>query len=57
MYRTFYEDMPYPWLPVVVMLAFVGVFAAVLIRTFVFRRRADFDPMASLPLQDDEVRR
>jgi hypothetical protein len=53
MYREFYAALPSTLLPIVVMAFFVVVFAVVLLRTFVLKRRRDYDRMAALPLADD----
>ena len=56
MYKAFYEQMTFAWLPQATMLFFLGVFLIALARLFVFRRRKDFDQIAALPLSDDEGR-
>jgi len=53
MYRDFYSALPSTLLPIVVMTFFLVVFAVVLLRTFVLRRRRDYDRLAALPLADD----
>jgi hypothetical protein len=55
MYKAFYEQLTFTWLPLAATLFFVAVFAIVLLRLFVLRRRKDFDSIAALPLFDDEV--
>jgi cbb3-type cytochrome oxidase subunit 3 len=57
MYRAFYENLTFAWVPVAATLFFVAFFAAVVARAFVFNRRRDFERVASLPLDDSEVRK
>lgn len=57
MYKAFYSQLTFTWLPQAVTLFFVAVFAIALVRLFVLRRRRDFDSIAAMPLFDDEVHR
>lgn len=53
MYREFYSALPSTVLPIVVMAFFLVLFVVVLLRTFVLKRRRDYDRLAALPLADD----
>lgn len=53
MWRQFYAGLHEPWLPLFGMAVFVSGFLLVLLRTYGFKRRADFDAVASLALNDD----
>lgn len=54
MYRWFYEGMSLQSLPLFTLVLFVGVFVAVIARTFLMRRSRDFDSLAEMPLLDGE---
>lgn len=56
MYRQFFTGMESPLLPLLAMGFFILVFVLMLLRTFVAKRRSDFDSVAALPLADDEHR-
>ena len=43
-----------PELPIYAMALFIFVFALVLVRTLVYRKKTDFDPLAALPLADEQ---
>jgi cbb3-type cytochrome oxidase subunit 3 len=53
MYREFYAALPSTLLPIVVMAFFLVAFVVVVLRTFVLKRRRDYDGVAALPLADD----
>lgn len=53
MYRSFYQQLTFAWLPQATTVFFVAVFIAVLVRLYVLHRARDFDPTAALPLDDD----
>lgn len=53
MYREFYSALPSTAWPIAVMGFFLVAFAVVLLRTFVFHRRRDFDDVAAMPFADD----
>ena len=52
MFREYYSALPSTLLPLVVMVFFAVVFAGILLRTFVVKRRHDYDRVAALPLAD-----
>jgi len=54
MYREFFAGLESIELPLVAMAFFVLIFAVVVVRTFVIKRRRDYDEMAALPLSDPE---
>lgn len=56
MYREFFSAMASDALPLAAMAFFVLAFALVLARVFVLRRRADYDSVAALPLDDSDPR-
>jgi cbb3-type cytochrome oxidase subunit 3 len=51
MYKTFYEGMS-TTLPLVALVLFVVTFALVVVKTFGFSKKHDYDPVAELPLTD-----
>jgi hypothetical protein len=52
MYRQFYEGMKFAELPMLAMLMFFTMFAAVILRVTVFKKRNDFERVSRLPLDD-----
>lgn len=52
MYREFYAALPSTLLPIVVMAFFLAAFVLVVVRTFVLKRRRDYERVAALPLAD-----
>lgn len=52
MYKQFFANMD-SVMPLVAMGIFLGGFVLMLARTFVYKRKGDFDPVAALPLNDD----
>lgn len=52
MYREFYAALPSTLLPIVVMAFFLAAFVVVVVRTFVLKRRRDYESVAALPLAD-----
>lgn len=52
MYKHFYAGMEQT-LPLFAFLFFVGVFVAVGVRVFVFKRASDFSSDEQMPLDDD----
>jgi len=54
-FREFYSALPSTLLPLVVMVFFAVVFAGILVRTFVVKRRHDYDRVAALPLADAPI--
>lgn len=55
MYRSFYAGMSLTDLPLFALMLFVTVFLAVIVRTWVFRKREEFDALARLPF-DEQVK-
>ena len=56
MYREFFAQHPMLALPVMSLVIFVAVFAMIVVRTM-RRRPAQFDALAALPLDTEEVTR
>ncbi len=56
MYREFFAQHPMLALPVMALVIFVAVFAMIVVRTM-RRQPAQFDALASLPLDAEEVTR
>jgi hypothetical protein len=54
MYKAFYAQLTFAWLPQVVTLFFFAVFLIALARLFVFRRGKDVESIAAMPLKDEE---
>lgn len=54
MYREFFRGLDSPVLPIAAMLFFVVAFVLVLLRTFVWKRKRDYESDAALPLAGDE---
>lgn len=53
MYKQFFANMDSVTLPLTALAIFFGAFVLMLARTFAYKRKADFDPVAALPLSDD----
>ena len=53
MYREFFRSLQSTDLPLATMLFFLAAFVLVLMRTFVWKSRRDYDPVAALPLEED----
>jgi hypothetical protein len=56
MYRAFYENLTFAWLPAATTIFFVTVFAAALLKLFVFNKSRDFERVAALPLEKENDR-
>lgn len=54
MYRQFYAALDSPALPLAAMGFFVVAFVLMLVRTYAWKKKADYDPIAALPLEDPE---
>jgi hypothetical protein len=54
-YREFFAGMDSTVLPLAAMAFFALAFALVLLRTFAWKRRRDYDSVAELPLADGEA--
>ncbi len=55
MYKTFYEGM-HTTAPLLALALFGLTFLAIVLRTMVFTKGADFEQRAALPLEDDGAR-
>jgi hypothetical protein len=53
MYKQFFANMESTALPLFAFAIFSGAFLLMLARTFLFKRKSDFDPLAALPLCDE----
>lgn len=51
-YKEFYAGMDWSVLPIVGLLFFLVAFGLVVLRTYAYKSRADFDSVAALPLAD-----
>ena len=54
LYQAFFSNMEGVALPMFAFGLFVFAFALVLLRTFGFKTRGDYDALAALPLSDQE---
>jgi hypothetical protein len=52
MFKEFFAGMEFTALPVFGLGLFVAMFVMVVLRTFVFKTKADFTPQSELPLTD-----
>lgn len=55
MYKAFYQQLTFGWLPQLTTIFFFALFVLALAWVFVIHRRKDFDSIAAMPLFDDEV--
>jgi len=55
MYREFFANLESATLPLVAMGFFVLAFVLILLRTFVYKSKDDYDDVAALPLEDREA--
>jgi cbb3-type cytochrome oxidase subunit 3 len=53
MYKQFFSNMDSVMLPLAALAIFFVAFLMMLARTFAYKRKTDFDPVAALPLRDD----
>lgn len=53
MYKQFFTALDSTALPMAAMVFFIVAFVLVLIRTFRLKKKADYESIAGLPLQDD----
>jgi hypothetical protein len=51
-YKEFFANLESATLPLVAMAFFVFAFVLVLLRTFLYKRKTDYDDVAALPLED-----
>ncbi|MBK7859898.1 MAG: CcoQ/FixQ family Cbb3-type cytochrome c oxidase assembly chaperone [Archangiaceae bacterium] len=56
MYRAFYQQLTFAWLPAATTVFFVAFFAAVLLHLFLLKRRGDFQQVSTLPLDEEKHR-
>lgn len=57
MFRDLFENASLLWLPIAAMLLFLAMFLGVLVRVSRRGRRAQYEHMAHLPLEEDTGRR
>ena len=55
MFREVFATLDSPALPLAAMGFFLVAFALVLVRTWAFKKKADYDRIAALPLADPET--
>lgn len=53
MYKQFFAGMEFTALPLFALALFLVFFVAVTVRVFALHRKADFDAVAALPLNDE----
>lgn len=53
MYQRFYEGLTATHLPLLTLVMFAAVFTFAVVRTFVLRKKHDYDALARLPLGED----
>jgi hypothetical protein len=54
MFQQYYRGLEVLDLPIVAMGLFMAIFVLMILRTLFYRTRADFDPVAALPLADEQ---
>lgn len=54
MWRAFYANLDFAWLPSATTLFFVSVFCIALFKLFVLNGKSDFERVAALPLNDEK---
>jgi len=54
MWQQYFASLKVPGLPIFAMALFIFIFALMLVRTLLYRTKADFDPLAALPLADEQ---
>ncbi len=52
MFKQFFAGMEFTALPIFALLLFMTFFALVVLRTFAFKTKGDFQPHSELPLSD-----
>ncbi len=52
MYKQFFAGMEWTALPIFALCLFMVLFALVVLRTFAFKSKQDFEPDSALPLSD-----
>jgi len=53
MYKQFFANMESTTLPLFALTVFFAAFLLMLARTYLFKRKGDFDTLAALPLVDE----
>lgn len=53
MYKQFFANMESPALPLFALAVFFSAFLLMLARTFFYKRKGDFEPLAAMPLNDE----
>ena len=53
MYRSFYENLSFAWVPTATMVFFLTVFVLALVRLFILNRSRDFERVSALPLEKE----
>ena len=54
MYKQFFAGMEWVWLPLFGLFLFMAMFVLVVLRTFAFKTRGDFQSHSELPLIDGD---
>lgn len=54
MWQAYFAGLKTTELPIFAMVLFISIFALMLVRTLVYRQKADFDPLAAMPLADEK---
>ena len=52
MFKEFFAGMPFTALPIFALLLFMSFFVLMVLRTFAFKTKGDFQPQSELPLSD-----
>ena len=52
MFKEFFAHMEWASLPIFALLLFIAMFVLMVLRTFAFKTKGDFDPHSALPLND-----
>ncbi|MBE2250755.1 MAG: CcoQ/FixQ family Cbb3-type cytochrome c oxidase assembly chaperone [Myxococcus sp.] len=53
MYKQFFANMESTTLPLLALVIFLSAFLVLVARTFLFKRKGDYEPLAALPLNDE----
>lgn len=53
MHKQFFANMESPAFPLFALAVFFTAFLLMLARTFLYKRKGDFEPFASMPLNDE----
>lgn len=52
MYKEHFANMEWTALPIIALVMFLAMFVLMLLRTFAYKTKQDFEPVAQLPLND-----